>query len=284
MKLSQRIAVNYYKTKFKTLALISTRKAAEAAFKLFCTPYSGKPKREQPLVFRKAEELQLDIAGLKISGWRWVPEKPNGKKILIVHGFDSCSYKFEKYVPLFLKEGFEVLAFDAPGHGVSEGKYIYIPLYRDMLLKINEHYGPIYGIMAHSLGGMAAGLMVEYLQNIPKLILIAPAVELERGLNNFANFVGLSDEIKRELSQVIVDAGQLPISFYSLSRAVQKISSSILWLHDERDSICPFDDVLPVINMNLPHIQFYITKGLGHSNIYKNSKSIQKVVSFLAES
>lgn len=284
MKLSQRIAVNYYKTKFKTLALISTRKAAEAAFKLFCTPYSGKPKREQPLVFRKAEELQLDIAGLKISGWRWVPEKPNGKKILIVHGFDSCSYKFEKYVPLFLKEGFEVLAFDAPGHGVSEGKYIYIPLYRDMLLKINEHYGPIYGIMAHSLGGMAAGLMVEDLQNIPKLILIAPAVELERGLNNFANFVGLSDEIKRELSQVIVDAGQLPISFYSLSRAVQKISASILWLHDERDSICPFDDVLPVINMNLPHIQFYITKGLGHSNIYKNSKSIQKVVSFLAES
>ncbi|MFL9484920.1 alpha/beta hydrolase [Chitinophagaceae bacterium LWZ2-11] len=284
MKLSQRIAVNYYKTKFKTLALISTRKAAEAAFKLFCTPYSGKPKREQPLVFRKAEELQLDIAGLKISGWSWVPEKPNGKKILIVHGFDSCSYKFEKYVPLFLKEGFEVLAFDAPGHGASEGKYIYIPLYRDMLLKINEHYGPIYGIMAHSLGGMAAGLMVEDLQNIPKLILIAPAVELERGLNNFANFVGLSDEIKRELSQVIVDAGQLPISFYSLSRAVQKISSSILWLHDERDSICPFDDVLPVINMNLPHIQFYITKGLGHSNIYKNSKSIQKVVSFLAES
>src|ERR1700761_4122234 len=124
MKLAQRIVLGYYKTKFRTLAVLSPRKAAEAAFILFCTPYSGKPKREVPPVFHKAIPLHFPLEQLTLRGWKWQPEHPNGKKVLIVHGFDSCSYKFDKYVTALLLKGFEVLAFDAAGHGTSDGKLL----------------------------------------------------------------------------------------------------------------------------------------------------------------
>jgi len=132
MKLNfkQKIAVGFYKTKFKAYALVSKEKAVEKVFELFCTPYSGKPKRKAPPAFHHAEKTNVLINELTINGWHWKPSRSNGKKILIVHGFDSYSYKFEKYVLLLQQSGFEVLAFDAPGHGTSDGKFLNVLLYK----------------------------------------------------------------------------------------------------------------------------------------------------------
>jgi alpha-beta hydrolase superfamily lysophospholipase len=82
--------------------------------------------------------LSFEIKGLTIRGFRWVPEKPNGKKIMIVHGFRSYSYKFEKYILALKKEGFEVVAFDAPAHGTSDGKLINAYIYKQSLDNIEK--------------------------------------------------------------------------------------------------------------------------------------------------
>src|SRR5687767_3257145 len=110
LKLAQRIAIGYYKTKFKVLSLISSRRAAQSVFKLFCTPYSGKPKRKAPSIFREAEKISFLLNNREVNGWKWKPEEFNGKRILIVHGFDSCSYKFDRYIVPLNREGFEVFA------------------------------------------------------------------------------------------------------------------------------------------------------------------------------
>jgi alpha-beta hydrolase superfamily lysophospholipase len=281
MKLAQRIAIGYYRTKFKTLALVSPRKAAEAAFKLFCTPYSGKPKRETPAIFHKAKKISFQLDDIiTVRGFQWKPEHTNGKKILIVHGFDSCSYKYEKYVTALLSDGFEVLAFDAPGHGISDGKTINVLIYRNTLLKINEQFGPLYGIMAHSLGGLSTSLAVEQMNHIKKLILIAPVTETTTAMVTFAKFVGLNNALIKEMEQVIVDYGKKPISYYSASRAIQNINVPTLWLHDEDDKICPITDVIPIQKLALPHVQFYITKALGHNKIYRNPTTMKQIISF----
>jgi len=280
MKLAQRIAIGYYKTKFKTLALLSPRKAAEAAFVLFCTPYSGKPKREVPAAFHKATPVHFILDQQTVRGWKWQSQHPNGKKVLIAHGFDSCSYKFDKYVPALLHEGFEVLAFDAPGHGTSDGKLLNVLIYRNMLWEVNKQFGPLYSIMAHSIGGLAAALAAEQLPGLSKLVLIAPATETSSAVTDFAKLVGLSPEVKKELEEVIIHLGQLPISYYSVSRVIPNISTPTLWLHDEDDRICPYSDVKPVQEANPPHTRFSITKGLGHNKIYRDAKVMKEIISF----
>ena len=281
MNLAQRIAINFYKTKINALAMVSPKKAAEYAFKIFCTPYSGKPVRPEPTNFQEAQKVNINFEGLTIRGWHWQPKEPNGKKILIAHGFDSFSYRFEKYIQPLLKSGFEVFAFDAPGHGISDGKTINALMYSQLMVKINNTFGGLYGIMAHSIGGLAASLAAEHLPALQKLILIAPAVETTTAIDGFIKFIGLNDDLKQKLTNYIVDFSQKPITYFATSRAVKKITTPTLWLHDTEDRICTFEDVKPVVALHLPHIEFYFTTGLGHSKIYREGKTVKKIIDFL---
>jgi len=153
-------------------------------------------------------------------------------------------------------------------------------VYRDMILSINQLFGDLYGVMAHSLGGLAAVLAAEEMKELQKLVLIAPAAETERAINNFFSMLALNDEIRKEFRDWIPKVSQKPISYFSISRAIQHISANTLWLHDTEDITCPFEDVVPVQEMKLSNVQFFITKGLGHNKIYRDDKSANTIVSF----
>ena len=282
MKLAQRFLIGYHQTKLKTLGLVSPRKAAEAAFKLFSTPYGGRGKKKEPAIFHKAEKLSFLFEGNLLKGFRWMPEKPNGKKILIVHGFRSYAYKFEKYVQPLKKEGFEVVAFDAPAHGLSEGKRINAHIYKTALLAIEANYGPFYGIMGHSLGGLAGALAFETMSNLVqrKLVLIAPATETNRAIDHFFSLVPVTEKVKTAFMELVEEIAGKPVSYYSVSRVVKNLSAPVLWVHDKHDPICTFEDVEPLLSLDLPHVQFLITEHLGHSKVYKESSVCSKIVQF----
>ncbi len=284
MKFAQRIMLGYYKAKLNTLGRISPRKAAEAAFDLFCTPYGRSRKLVVPPVFHKAEKLSFLHEGNKINGFRWLPENPNGKKLVIIHGFRSYSYKFEKYILPFKKEGFEVLAFDAPAHGISGGSKINALIYKRMLLAADDLYGPFYGWMGHSLGGLAASLAFEELadKQARKLVLIAPATETEQSLQGFFGLLKMDEPVQEAFRQLLREITGKTVAFFSVSRMVNENKVPILWVHDRQDLICPFEDVAPVINQELPHITFLITENLGHSKVYKDNKVCKEIVGFLA--
>lgn len=110
-KTKTKLKAIYYIVLIKLIAVFSARAAALKAFKVFSTPYSGKPKRIPPAEFSFATPLTLPFEGKVLRGWLWQPEpeKNNGKKILIAHGFDSCSYRFAHFIQPFLQQGFTVL-------------------------------------------------------------------------------------------------------------------------------------------------------------------------------
>ncbi len=283
MKLKQRFVIGYYSAKLKTLAAVSPRKAAESAFKLFCTPYSGKLKLKAPAIFHKAQKINFELNGIKVHGFYWPANPSTGKTILICHGFDSSSYRFDKYVQLLLNIGFHVLAFDAPGHGISDGKTIHSLLYRDTILKIENLYGPVYGVLSHSLGALAASFAMEQWNDAAKkIVLIAPATEASTAIDNFFKFITVNDKTRQAFEDIINETGGNPVSWFSVTRAVQTFSSSVLWIHDEDDLVCPFADTKTIREKKLPHIQFLITKGLGHSKIYRDKKVQKAVVDFFS--
>ncbi len=271
MKLSQRLAITYYKTKIHTIGLVSPKKAAEIAYELFCTPRKPRRKLKEPPLFHKAERLNLLVNDIKLTGFRFRPSNPNGKKILILHGFSSYSYKFEKYVSLFKKQGFEVVAFDAPAHGLSEGKLINALIYKEAILKIEAHFGAFYGYMGHSLGGLAGSLAFKELANQSqrRLVLIAPAIRTESAIQHFYKLLAVDQKLKSAFEQLIRDITHETIEHISVTHAITQIISPILWVHDKDDRICLFEDVIPIINEKPSNIQFVITEGLGHSRIYK---------------
>jgi pimeloyl-ACP methyl ester carboxylesterase len=289
MKLSQRLAISYIRAKFKLLSSVSKKKAAEKAFDLFCTPQRRNVK-PLPKIFEEAEKLHFKLEGNAVNGWRWNPVRPGHpgghpaeRKVLILHGYESSVTNFDRYIRPLLKKGYEVLAFDAPAHGRSEGKKISAPLYKRMIQEINKKYGPVQSYMAHSFGGLAVSLALEEISHTKdyRLVLIAPATETTTAINSFFKFLKLEPAVRTEFEKVIIKAGGVSSEWYSIKRAMKHIKAKVLWFQDEDDEVTPLSDVLKVKAENYPNIEFIITTGLGHRRIYRDNKVSKQIIEFL---
>ncbi len=280
MSLAQKLAIGYYRTKFKLLSSVSKRKTAEIAFELFSTPQL-RHKQILPKVFNQAEKLELKIEGETAKGYRW--NKDGGRKILIAHGFNSTVAKFDRYVVPLIKKGYEVIAFDAPAHGKSTGKTINAVLYKDMILEIEKQYGKIESFIAHSFGGLAVTLALEEINhnNQYKVVLIAPATESKSAIDFFFSFMKLDDGVRKEFDNYIFEMRGKPSEWYSVSRAIKNITASVLWCHDADDDLTPWNDAKKVQEKNYRNIRFIVTNGLGHRKIYRDIKVSKAIIDFL---
>ena len=279
MKLAQRLAIGYVQTKFKLLSVISKKKTAEKAFDVFGTPFL-KSVRKSPL--KNAEIIQLSLNNKKVIGYRW--NHPQAHKALILHGFGSAAHKFEDYATLLAAKGFEVLAFDAPAHGDSEGTRTNAIEYCDMIKEVIAKHGPIQSFLAHSFGGISLSLALE---DIPhdentKVVFVAPATETTSAVDGAFNMLKLKNEaVRHEFDKIVLKVSGKKTEWFSIRRAMHNIKASVLWIHDEDDDITPWADAEKVMKDNHPNIKFLLTKGLGHRNIYHDADVKNMLVNFM---
>ena len=283
MKLGQRLLIGYYKNKLRTLGYLSKEKAASEAFRLFCTPYSRKITQKRPAIFTKATPKLVDFEGLAIVGYGWQAPQPNGKKVMILHGFSSYAYKFEHYVPLLLQMGYEVLAFDAPGHGDSEGKIVNALVYKRFICLVNELENGIDAFIAHSFGGLALSLALQELPGAAskKMVLIAPATETTTALQWFYNMLQVQPDLQAAIEAYIISMAGKPISYFSVTHSLSVIDTPCLWIHDKNDRICPFSDTLQAQTNAKAQQEFFITEGLGHNKVYRDQGVMKKIGAYL---
>ena len=280
MGLNQRLALKYVRTKFKLLSTISKRKAAEKAFMLFCTP-QYRNKKKPPAIFEKAENLDFNFDKYKIQGYRW--NKNAGKKILILHGFESSIVNFDWYIKPLINLGYCIMGFDAPAHGKSSGKMFNALLYRRFITDIDDKYGPVTNFLAHSLGGLAVCLALEEWKHNEafKVVLVAPATETTTAVNSFFKYLNLNDEVRKEFDNIICKKTGNQPGWFSISRVAETIRARVLWLHDKDDHMTPLSDVQTIIEKKYSNFEFYITEGLGHRRIYRDNKVTKKIIEFL---
>ena len=279
MKLSQRLAIGYIQTKFKLLTLLSKKKAAAAAFRLFSTPYLKTKKQIHPL---HAESIRFTLNGLQVTGFRW--NHPRPEKALILHGFGSAAHKFEHYAIPLAEKGYEVLAFDAPAHGRSEGETTNAVEYSEMIKKVMTEFGPIKSFLAHSFGGIALSLALE---NMPhnentRVVLIAPATETTTAVDIAFDMLKIKNAaVRKEFDAIVLRLSGKETTWFSMRRAMHHIKAQVLWIHDEDDGVTPWADAQKVKEDNHPNIHFVITKGLGHRKIYHDPAIKNKVIEFM---
>lgn len=280
MKVAQKIALHYIRAKLNLLAVFSKRKAAKKAFNIFCTPFQ-KSKKPAPPIFAKGEKLSLKVEDKLVYGYRW--NHGQDKKILICHGFESTCFNFDRYIAPLSKQGFEVLAFDAPAHGRSQGKQINLPQYVETIRRIDKYYGPIEGFLGHSFGGLAIAHYLETLDKNEhiKTVFIAPATETVSSINTFFKVLQLDQGVRKEFDQLIFEKGGVWPSYFSIRRAMHEIKGPVLWFHDEDDDLTPMADAIRVRDDQHPNLRFVATQGLGHRRIYRENKVVKESIEFL---
>src|SRR4026209_2347939 len=147
------------------------------AERLFLTPPRAADAAASALDLIDARPGCIVHQGRHIMTWRW--GAPDAPAVLLAHGWGGHAAQMRAFVFPLLAAGYRVIAYDQPAHGVSEGRLTGLPDFAEVIAELAWHYGEVSAIVAHSLGGAAAGLALERHQlRVEKVVLVSPPSDL----------------------------------------------------------------------------------------------------------
>lgn len=265
---------------FRTLGLLAPGLAAMWAYRLW---YSTRRFRESEHDRRWRQQAQLDMLEHKfgrIAVYRWgEPDKP---VVLCLHGWNGRASQFATMLPALQKAGYQVIAFDAPGHGNSEGHATNIFRIAAVLQSVVERYPPAQAIITHSFGGMVAAYAIKHL-GIPvsRLIMIASPVSTQYLIDMFAQSMGINQRVMRRFDKLIrAEFGDDVYERISAEQNLKNCELPILLLHDKQDQAVSWRNSERIAETAANAVAIY-TEGHGHRRLLRDKKLIRKIVNFI---
>lgn len=247
---------------YNVYTLIAPKKAADSAFQLFTKVRKGRVKPEQAEFLDQAKFQVEDVAGHKIQSYHWPGNK---ETVLLVHGWESNTFRWRNLIKKLREADFNIIAFDAPSHGYSTGKHLYVPLYEEAVNHMVLKYNPKH-LIGHSVGGMT--IMYNQYKNpnpvVEKMITIGSPSEFHEIMQHFQNILKFNNRVMQQLDNYILDRFGFQIDEFSTSKFAQSISKKGLLFHDRYDAITPYHASVQV-NENWEGSTLVSTEGLGHS-------------------
>jgi len=260
-----------------SLAYINPEKLKRDGFNLFCTPFSKslKPHHQAFLNSGLAEVLEID--GNRIQTYRW---GKGSRKVLLVHGWESHSFRWKTYVNTLIENDFTVLALDAPAHGNSTGKIMNLVIYEKVLSVFLSRHNDVDTIIAHSIGGFTT---TYYLSRNPetsvqKAVILAAPGKVEEFFEFFVQFLGL----RKKTIQLITDHFEAVLkqkpSYFSAVNFARDIRTRALIVHDKTDKSTKYTDS-EKLSRAWDGSTLKITHGLGHE--LKNEALLSEIIGFI---
>lgn len=260
-----------------TMTRISPSTAGRHGFRIFCYPFRTPVKRYHRDFMDTATKSILEVNGTKIQLYKW----GNGdRKILLLHGWQSHSYRWKNYIEKFPADQYTMYSIDAPGHGLSGGSFLTVPLYSQVVEEVISTIGEIHAIISHSLGAFTALHTLNRLPELPvhKLVLLAPPGEATEFIDFYSNALRLNKESVSHILDHFRKVVKEPITFFSAPKFASTIRQSGLIIHDEGDEDTPSSHSVS-IHRAWRRSELMITKGLGHN--LKSQAVFDKVFEFV---
>ena len=284
---------------FKIGSAVAPRLAGKLAFRLFCTPPGRRTlspgeariaERMAPLLARAdRRDIPFDGGTVATYGWTTEAEHPGRGRVLLVHGWSGRALVMTAFAEPLLKQGFDVVALDLPGHGDSGGKLLNLPLGARAVQAAAEAYGGITGVIAHSFGGPVSVLAAEggpplaTAMAVERLVLIASPNSIAVVSRRFADRVGLSDAARAAFETEILRVAKRPASAFVVGEFLARIGKPALIVHDEGDQDVPFVRAEEIVAA-APRSQLLRTTGVGHRRIVVAPQVIKAATRFIAAS
>jgi pimeloyl-ACP methyl ester carboxylesterase len=264
---------------FNVLSYISPAIAAKKGFNLFCNPMSKPLKKYQTSFLETGKHSVIHYEEIKVQTYKW---GKGSKKILLIHGWASHSFRWKAYVEYLVENDFTVYAFDAPGHGLSSGKMLHLILYSKIIDLFLQQNKELENIISHSIGGFAVVYwLFQNKENIIKKVVVMGAPgEAEDFFNFYKTTLGLTDRtIKILTSEFVKLIGHEP-SYFSASAFAKQLKTQSLIIHDKEDKDTSFENSKK-LHDNWKNSKLILTQGLGHS--LKSKALLEKVHKFIVE-
>ena len=259
------------------LAVLDPERAARLGFRIFAHPRRQPVTRKHLAFFKTAEQTQFETVGERIQVYRW----GNGdRSVLFLHGWQSHTYRWKRYIEKFRDAGYTVYAFDAPAHGQSTGNMATVPLYAEVIKAFVEHYGQPDNIVAHSMGTFASFYcFYRYPDITPRTLttLAAPGEAVEF-FDHYQRQLSLSNRMREILVKHFTKVFNAPPEFFSAPFFAQGLTIPGLLIHDEEDRETLIKHSQR-IHAAWKGSELLATKGLGHN--LKSGEIVERVFGFV---
>lgn len=214
------------------------------------------------------------VAGMQV--WSW----GEGPIVLLVHGWNGRATQLGSFVPPLIARGYRVVAFDARGHGESEGTKSSLPEFANCIRQVVEELGGVYAIVAHSLGSAATTFALAYGLRADRAVFISPPADPREFLKIFGATLGINDEVRARVKQRVERRLGVPMEEMLAHAIAPNMQIPLLVIHDRDDKEVPFD-VGRSIAQRWPGAELMITSGLGHQRILRDPNVRDAAVSFV---
>jgi len=233
-----------------TLSTVSPAAAGKKGFQWFCTPIRSKLKDHQLRFLNSAERFTMEVEGDIVAGYKW---GSGSKKVLFMHGWQSHSFRWKRYIERFNNDRHTLYAFDAPGHGLSRGKLLNVPIYANVLDHFITQITPVDTIVSHSIGSFAALYAMHNRPelNVQKIVTLGAPGEA-------MSFFGV-EHVRHRFIEVV---GHEP-EYFTTERFVRNQDRKALIIHDVEDKDVDFK-YSEILHKAWKGSQLWITKGYGH--------------------
>lgn len=271
------IIAKTYGQLLNVLVFFNPSKAAIKGFYIFCTVRKGHVLPHQKEYLDPYKHEVHTVADHTIQTYKWQGEKDT---VLLVHGWESNSWRWHKLIEQLSKANYNIIAFDAPAHGNSSGKHLYVPLYAEALDHMLKTYRPKH-IIGHSVGGMTI-LYNEYKNPndaVEKIVTIGSPSEFHELMSHYKSLLGFNTKVLTAMDTYIKSRFGFTAREFSTSKYVKTNTKKGLLFHDKFDQITPYH-ASEQVHESWVESEFISTEGLGHS--MHQDEVNEKIVAFLS--
>lgn len=265
---------------FRLLGVVAPVIAAKWAYRIWYSTHRYR-ESEHDSRWRKQAQLQiLDHDVGKIAVYRWgEDDKP---VIICVHGWNGRASQFATMVPLLLKAGYQVVAFDAPGHGLSEGNSTNIFRISAVLKTVADMYPSLQAIISHSFGGMVSAHAIKHQGvSVQKLIMVASPVSTHYLIDLFAQSMYINKRVMQRFDKMLRHQfGDDVYEKVSVEQNLKNTDIPVLLVHDKQDTAVSWRNSERIAEVTTSAVVIY-TEGHGHRRLLRDKKLIKKMVNFI---
>jgi pimeloyl-ACP methyl ester carboxylesterase len=271
-----RISTN---VRFLTGSLLLPEHAAALAERLFLTPPAPRLPQSTFFDFLDAHSSYVEYRGRNLATWRWGPR--DAPAVLLAHGWGGYAAQMRGFVPRLLAEGFRVIAYDQPAHGLSEGRLTGLPDFAGALAAVAGHHGNVRHVIAHSLGGVGTAIALSRGLALESTVLVSPPSDLVGFSRQFARWYWMPEALRRAMQAAIEERFGLRWFELEIPRLAPRLKTPALVIHDRGDGMVPWTQGAALARA-WPGARLLSTTGLGHGRILESDVALRAAADFIA--
>ncbi|MDP4586952.1 MAG: alpha/beta hydrolase [Flavobacteriales bacterium] len=267
----------------KLLSFVAPNYLAKKVIYKFRHPSIKKLREHELKMLKSAEQAKLPFRDHQICTYRWKAgkEKENGKVVFLVHGWEGQAGNFADFIPHLLNAGFDVFAFDAPGHGFTESKDTSIMEFLDVLSFLLEIEKPAF-LVSHSFGGVACTYALSRIDlKVNKYLLFATPNSFAERIRDVAAQVGVSNRVLHLVKEKLQKESETRLEDLSVAQFVQKAHvAEALILHDKNDQVIGIEQA-ETVHRAWSASKMLTIEGTGHFRILRDQNTLEIGLQFL---